>query len=105
MPSSASRAPGVFGDQALFVLISFLSCHRRHVAGLCMLFKVNSNSNHCLFSELPSTSTLVRYNRATAAADPWEFEVSRCKTSQFGRWFLPAQVRMWNDLDYTVFDA
>ena len=27
---------------------SFLSlCHRRHVAGLCMLYKINSNSSHC----------------------------------------------------------
>ena len=24
-----------------------LMCHRRHVAGLCMVCKVNSNSNHC----------------------------------------------------------
>ena len=33
---------------------SFLSlCHRRNVAGLSMFYKVNSNSNHCLFSELP----------------------------------------------------
>ena len=32
---------------------SFLSlCHRRHVARLCMLYKVNSNSNHCFFSEI-----------------------------------------------------
>ena len=47
---------------------SFLSlCHRRHVAGLCMLHKVNSNSNRCLFCELPSASSIVRYTRATAA--------------------------------------
>ena len=56
MPSSASRAPGVFGGQALpFAQASartFLPlCHRRQVAALCMLYKVNSNSNHCLFSE------------------------------------------------------
>ena len=39
---------------------SFLSlCHRSHVAGLTMLYKVNSNSNHCLFIELPSASTRV----------------------------------------------
>ena len=44
---------------------SFLSlCHRRHVAGLSMLYKVNSNSNHCLFSDHPSTSTRVRHTRA-----------------------------------------
>ena len=39
----------------------FLLCHRRHVPGLCMLYKVNSNSNHCLFSELPSASTRDRH--------------------------------------------
>ena len=37
---------------------SFLSlCHRRRVAGLSMLYKVNANSNHCLFSELPPASS------------------------------------------------
>ena len=41
---------------------TFLSlCHRRHVAALCMLCKVNLNSNHCLFSELPSASVKVRH--------------------------------------------
>ena len=39
---------------------SFLSlCHRRRVAGLNTLYMVNSNSNHYLFSELPSASTRV----------------------------------------------
>ena len=85
-------------DQSLMSL-----CHRRRVAGLDMLLKVNSNSNHCLFRELPSASIRVRHNRAASAAHPVEFEVSMCRTSQFARSFLPAQVRMWNDLPYTVF--
>ena len=85
---------------------SFLALfHRRRVAGLSMLYKVNSNSNRCLFSELPSASTRVRHNRAAAGAHQLEFEVSMCRTSQFARSFLPAQVRMWNDLPYTVFDT
>ena len=71
---------------------SFLSlCHRRNVA---MLYKCNSTTNHCLFSEIPSASTRVRHTRAAAAALSLEFEVSRCGTSQFTRCFLPAQVRM-----------
>ena len=46
---------------------TFLSlCHRRHVNALCMLCKVNSNSNHCLFSELLSASVRVQHTRATA---------------------------------------
>ena len=46
---------------------SFLAlCHRRRVALLSMLYKVNSNSNLCLFSELPSASNRVRNSRAAA---------------------------------------
>ena len=36
---------------------------------------------------------------------PLYLVVSRCRTSQFARCFLPAQVRKWNDLPYTVFDT
>ena len=67
---------------------SFLSLsHRCLVAGLSMLYKVNSNSNHCLFSKLPPDSNRVRHNRPAAAVHPLEFEVSRCSTSQFARSF------------------
>ena len=55
----------------------FLSlCHRRHVTALCMSYKINSNSNDCLFSELPYGSVRVRYSRAAAAAHPLKCEVS-----------------------------
>ena len=70
---------------------TFLLCHRRIVAALSVLYKVNSNSNHCL------------HVRAAAVAHLLEFEVSRCRMSQFARCFLPAQTRVWNDLPYTVF--
>ena len=80
-------------------------CHRRKVVALYLLNKVNSNSNHCLFSELPSASVRVCHTRAAAAANPLEFEVSRCWTSQFARCFLPAETRVWNDLPYTVSDT
>ena len=44
----------------LNVILSFLSLgHRRHDAALCMLYKVNSNSSHCLFSEILSASVRV----------------------------------------------
>ena len=69
------------------------------------LYTVNSNSNHCFFSELPSASVRVRHTRAAAAAQPLEFEVSRCRTSQFARCFLPAQTRVWNDIPFTVVDT
>ena len=48
---------------------SFLSLyHLRRVAGLSMMYKVNSDSNHCLFSELPSASARVRHARAAACS-------------------------------------
>ena len=72
------------------------------IAELSMLYKVNANSNH---SSTPSASTRFRHTRAAAAAHPLEFEVSRCRTLQFGRCFLPAHVRMWNDLPDTVCDT
>ena len=63
---------------------TFLSlCYLRHVTALCMLYKVNSNSNHYLFSDLPSASVRVRHTRAAVAANPIEVEVSRCWISQF----------------------
>ena len=46
---------------------------------LYVLYRVNSKSNHCLFSEHPSTSVIVRHTRAAAAAHTLEFEVSRCR--------------------------
>ena len=42
--------------------------------------------------------------QTAAAAHPLDFEVSRSRTTQFARYFLPA-TRVWNDLLYTVFDT
>ena len=69
------------------------------------MYQVNSNSNHCLFSKIPSASTTVRHTWAAAAAHPLKSEVSRYRGSKFAGAFLSAQVRMWNDLPYTVFDT
>ena len=102
MSPSASWVPCVFVVRLCPDQSFFLFYHRRDVAGLSMLNKVNSNSNHCLFSERPSVSTRVRLSQA---AHPLEFEALRCRTFQFARYFLPAQVLMWNDLPYTVFNT
>ena len=68
-----------------------------------MLYKVHCNSNHRLFSELSSAFNRVRHSRATAAAHSL-FEVSRCRTSQFARCFLPDRDRMWNNLPCNEYD-
>ena len=86
---------------------TFLSlCHRRHVAALCILHKliktrinVCSVSFHLLLSKFDIPSC------GCSSSITLEFEVSRCRTCQFARCFLPAQTRVWNDLRYTVFDT
>ena len=70
-----------------------------------MLYKIHSNPKHCLYGELPPAYQSVRHTRAAAVAHPCELEVPRCRTSQFGRCFLSAHVRMWNDLPSSVFDS
>ena len=45
-----------------FVLLILEHCSPVfHSIVLCMLYKINSNSNHCLFSELPSATFRVRH--------------------------------------------
>ena len=75
-------------------------CHRRRVAGFSMVYKVNANSNQPLLSELPSASTRVWHTGPAAAAHPLEFEVSRCRTSQFARCFLPDRFECAMTLHY-----
>ena len=75
MSASASIESQVYSVARLCLDQSFLSlCHRRRVAGLCMLYKVNAISNHCLLSDLSSASTRVRQARASAAAHPLELK-------------------------------
>ena len=70
-----------------------VSCHWRRVAGLRMLYKVNSSSNHCLFSELQSASTRIRHTRAAAAAHLLVFEVSRSSIMMSNRPSFTLQFR------------
>ena len=51
---------------------SFLTlCHRHNVAGFIMLYKVNWNSNHSLYSELPSASTRIRHTELLPQIIHW----------------------------------
>ena len=62
----------VFSCQALVHLDQWFSslC----MLSLCMLHKVNSNSNHCLYSEFSSASTRIRPLQVAVAAQPWSLE-------------------------------
>ena len=45
----------VYSVARLCLDLSFFSlCHRRRMAGLRMLYKINSNYNHCVFTKRPS---------------------------------------------------
>ena len=66
------------------------------VAGLCMpvhmqytecvsTSEVHSNPRYCLYGELLPACR--RHTRVAAAAHPYEFEVMRCRTSQFLKMF------------------
>ena len=79
-----------------FALITVTS--RCGIEVMLLVYNVNSNSNHYLFSKLPSVFIRVRHTLTAAAAHPLEFKVSRFRTSQFTRCFQPANVRKWNDL-------
>ena len=82
---------------------SFLSLHHRcRLAGLSILYKINANSNHCLFSELPSTSTRVRHTELGPQLIHWNLKCQSVEPPYLKRCFMPAQVQMWNDLPYTV---
>ena len=50
---------------------------------VCCTSDANADSNHCLFSELPSASTRVRHTQAAAAAHPClKYQGVRCPNLQ-----------------------
>ena len=114
MSPSASRSQvysvaKLCSDQNLFL------CHRRHVAWLFMLYKINQTRiTVCAVSFLlllPESNIPELWpgmsNSILQLQTQSEFVVSGCRTSLFTRCFLPALVRMWNDLPCTahVFDT
>ena len=101
---SASRAPGVFGGQALqwsdfLVVVSSTSC-------CCSVYAVQGQSKlKSLLVQWASICVCHSTFSSCPAAYPLETEVSRCRMLQFAKCFLPAQTHMWNELPYTVFDT
>ena len=58
---------------------SFLSCHRRNVAGLSTLYKVNLNSNHSLFNGLQTASIRVRHTKLRSQLIHWRLNYEGVK--------------------------
>ena len=70
--------------------------HHRSVAVLCMVYKIRWNPIHPLYGALPVPYVPVR---VIAYAPPG------CRTSQYGRAFIPLSVSLSNDLSYSMFDG
>ena len=79
--------------------------HRRSVSSLCMLFKIYSNPEHPLHSELPNLFVPLRLTRAAAGSHNHSFVRVRCNTVQFSRSFIPASTKSWNDLPGDVVEC
>ena len=77
--------------------------HRRSVAELSMLFKINPM--HPLSGALPLPYVPARVTRGALVGHRHSFAPPRCWTSQYRRTFVPLSVSLWNDLSDSVFDG
>ena len=100
MPTVASKVMSFVSYP--FVVHSLTYCHQNKRKSLFeaqpTLRKPNlplsrtGSSPYLMYSSSP---TPIRLTRAAVIAHPYEFEISRCRTSHLARCFLPAQARIW----------
>ena len=91
-----------------FLAGGLLECnfaHRRSVAELCMLFKIQSNPMHHLSSALPLPYVPAYVTRGALVTHRHSFTPPRCRTSQYHSSFVPLSVSLWNDLSDPVFNG
>ena len=68
-------------------------------------FNKNKSKKNCLKKKFIMIIFVIIYNYKQRQ-DIWILRAySCCRTSKFSRSFRPAQVLLWNDLPYTVFDT
>ena len=79
--------------------------HCQSVAVLCMLYKIMCNPVHTLNGALPLPYVIVRVTRGGLIAYRYTYAPLRCRTSQYGRTFIPLAVSLLNDLANPVFDG
>ena len=79
--------------------------HRRSVGSLSLLFKIFKNSRHPLHASLPETYQPVRVTRHAINANSLTFSPIRCRTLQYSRSFIPATVKLWNELPSEVVES
>ena len=68
--------------------------HRRSVAELCMLFKIESNPMHPLSCALPLPYVPALVTRGALVANRHSFAPPHCRTSQYLRIFVPFSVSL-----------
>ena len=93
---------------AAFLAGGVLDCnlaHRRSVAELCILFKIESNPMHPLSGALYLPYVPTRVTRGALVAYMHSFVPPHCGTSQYLRTFVPLSVSLWNELSDPVFDG
>ena len=70
-----------------------------------MLFKIKSTPIHPLGGALLLPYEPARVTRGALVAHWHSFAPPRCRTSQYGRTFVPLSVPLWNDLSGHAFDG
>ena len=83
-------------SEARFLTGGLFECdiaHRRCVAVLFMLYKMNCNPLHPLNGALLGSYVRVRVTCGTLVADRYTYAPPRCRTSQHRRNFIPSQCR------------
>ena len=78
--------------------------HCRSVAIICMLYKIRCNLMHPLCA-LPGAYVPVGVTCCALVVYQYTDAPSRCRTSQYGRTFIPLSVSLWNDLPNPIFDG
>ena len=77
--------------------------HKRKVASLCVLFKIDSLVDHPVRGLFPVQYVLRRPTRGALAAHSRSFEIPRSRTVQFLRSFVLSCFRLRNGLHESVF--
>ena len=78
--------------------------HRRSVAVLCMLYKIQCIPMHPLCGALPVSYVPVRVTLGAVNAHRFTY-APPCITLQYRRTFISLSVSLWNDLSDPVFDS
>ena len=72
-------------------VLEYNLAHRRYLAALCMLFKIESHRMHLLSNALPSQYLPTHVTRGPLVAQRHPFAPPLCRTSQYRRTFVPSQ--------------